>query len=40
MLQAEQPFLGAFHPLDNMLETKVDSSKARLHRLMYDPRIT
>jgi hypothetical protein len=39
MLQAEQPVYGALHAFNNMLEAKVDPSKARLRRLVYHPRI-
>src|ERR1700738_312138 len=34
MLQIEQPVLGPLHAFDNVLEAKVDTPKARLHRLM------
>jgi hypothetical protein len=40
MLQAEQPVLGALHAFNNMLQTEVDSPKARLCGQVYDLRIT
>src|ERR1700730_4146424 len=35
MLQAEQPVLGALHPFNNMLQTKVDPPEARLCGQVY-----